>query len=89
MENLGQNLMKYYRWIYFLFTLLLMGGVFSTPYLPLLCIVLLVLAELALKKKINGHLVKEDFRVLKFLLVALGLIIVNFLIQWFNGTLVL
>lgn len=79
MQTFKQKLLKYYSWVYALLTFLIWLKIFPNPFLPLFVIYLMALLELALKKNVNGQLVKKDFKELYFLVIVT---IIIFIMVW-------
>lgn len=85
MQTFNQKLLKHYDWIYILSNFLILFRGSPYPYLPLLGLYLIVLLELALKKNVNGQLVKEDLKFLYFLvIVSIIIFIMIWLLQQFH-----
>lgn len=70
MQTFKQKLLKHYGWVYATWTVLIALKVFPNTHLPLLGIYFIILIELALKKQVNGQLVKDDFKGFYFLVFA-------------------
>lgn len=73
MQTFKQKLLTHYNRVYYAMLLLNVFKVFSNLFVPTVLVYVLVFIELALKKHVNGQLVKKDFQTL-FIVLSITII---------------